>query len=105
MVPCIALDAIWLARLPMTKAVIRTMDVITAFTTDQLPLPVDRFMLAGGSKRGWTTWTTAAMDDRVIAIAPLVIDMINIIPSFEHHWQVYGEWTEEVSKGNTQRFG
>ncbi len=89
-------DAIWLARLPMTKSVMRAMDVITAFTTDQLVKPVDSFMIAGASKRGWTTWTTAAMDDRVIAIAPAVIDLLNVVPSFEHHWRAYGKWADAV---------
>ncbi len=96
-------DAIWLARLPMTKGVIRTMDVVTDFTANQLEQTVDRFVVAGGSKRGWTTWTTAAMDDRVIAIAPLVIDLLNVITSFEHHWQVYGKWADAV--GDYQREG
>jgi PhoPQ-activated pathogenicity-related protein len=62
----------WPARLPMTKAAVRAMDTITAFCagTDGGRVKVDRFMVAGGSKRGWTTWTTAAVDKRVIAITP-----------------------------------
>ncbi|MBW6501684.1 MAG: PhoPQ-activated pathogenicity-related family protein [Bacteroidales bacterium] len=59
------------------------------------------------SKRGWTTWTTAAVDDRVMAIAPMVIDLLNLIPSFKHHWQCYGEWSpaveEYVSEGIMDR--
>jgi len=39
---------------------------------------------------GLTTWTTAAVDKRVIAIVPFVIDMLNIEPSFVHHWEAYG---------------
>lgn len=89
-------DAAWLSRLPMTKSAVKAMDVITAATTDILDQPVENFMVAGGSKRGWTTWTTAATDDRVVAIAPIVIDLLNVIPSFEHHWQVYGFWAPAV---------
>lgn len=88
-------NAIWLARLPMTKAAVRAMDVISEFSYS-IGHKVDEFMVAGGSKRGWTTWTTAAVDDRVVAIAPIVIDMLNVVPSFEHHWRVYGFWAPAV---------
>lgn len=88
-------DAIWLARLPMTKAAVRAMDVISEFSYS-IGHKVDQFVVAGGSKRGWTTWTTAAVDDRVVAIAPIVIDMLNVVPSFEHHWRVYGFWAPAV---------
>jgi PhoPQ-activated pathogenicity-related protein len=57
---------------------------------------VGRFVVAGGSKRGWTTWTTAAVDRRVVAIVPMVIDMLNIEPSFIHHWRAYGAWSDAV---------
>ncbi|MBL9166609.1 MAG: PhoPQ-activated pathogenicity-related family protein [Verrucomicrobiales bacterium] len=91
-------DEKWPARLPMTKAAVRAMDAITAFcaTPEGGSMKVDRYMVAGGSKRGWTTWTTAAVDNRVVAIAPIVIDMLNIVPSFIHHWEVYGFWAPAV---------
>ena len=91
-------DAIWLARLPMTKAAVRAMDTMTAFAAseDGGGTEVNRFVVAGGSKRGWTTWTTAIVDKRVVAIAPIVIDMLNLEPSFVHHWQAYGFWAPAV---------
>ncbi len=98
-------DAIWLARLPMTKAAVRAMDTMTAFAAseDGGQSEVNRFVVAGGSKRGWTTWTTAIVDERVIAIAPIVIDMLNLEPSFIHHWQAYGFWAPAV--GDYEREG
>ena len=57
---------------------------------------IDRFVTAGGSKRGWTTWCTAIADDRVMAIIPIVIDMLNVNPSFQHHWKCYGEWSPAI---------
>jgi PhoPQ-activated pathogenicity-related protein len=85
----------WLARFPMTRAVVRAMDVVQEVTL-KAQKPVRSFFVTGASKRGWTTWTTAAVDDRVIGIAPVVIDLLNIIPSFKHHYQCYGEWSPAV---------
>ena len=55
-----------------------------------------KFVVSGASKRGWTTWTTAAVDKRVVAIIPIVIDLLNVEPSFEHHWQAYGFWAPAI---------
>ena len=57
---------------------------------------VGRFVVSGASKRGWTTWTTAAVDTRVIAIAPAVIDLLNVEPSFIHHFRAYGAYSDAV---------
>jgi PhoPQ-activated pathogenicity-related protein len=57
---------------------------------------VDRFIVSGGSKRGWTTWTTAAVDDRVVAIVPYVIDCLNLPASMDHHYRAYGFWAPAV---------
>lgn len=85
----------WLARFPMTRAVSRAMDVVQAITSKS-SLPVQKFFISGASKRGWTTWTTAAVDNRVIGMAPLVIDLLNLEASFEHHFRVYGDWSPAV---------
>ncbi|SHN15003.1 PhoPQ-activated pathogenicity-related protein [Cyclobacterium lianum] len=88
--------AIWLARFPMTKAVVSAMDAVVAFSKKELDITLEKYVVAGASKRGWTTWTTAAVDDRVVGMAPLVIDMLNLTPSFRHHWQTYGFWAPAV---------
>jgi len=86
-------DSKWPARMAMTKSAIAAMDTIqTVFKSNN----VKNFVVSGASKRGWTTWTTAATDNRVIAIIPLVIDLLNIKPSFEHHWNAYGFWAPAV---------
>jgi len=95
-------DEKWPMRLPMTKAAVRALDTVTAFCASEAggKLKVDRFVVAGGSKRGWTAWTTAAVEaaagKRVIAVVPLVIDLLNIVPSFEHHYRVYGAWSPAI---------
>jgi len=91
-------DRKWPARLPMTKSAVRAMDTVTALcgSADGGNVKVDGFVVAGGSKRGWTTWTTAAVDKRVVAILPFVIDVLNIEPSMLHHYGAYGFWAPSV---------
>lgn len=89
-------DAIWLARLPMTKAAKLAMDAVTSVVKEKYSKDLNSFVVGGASKRGWTTWTTAAVDERVVAIIPVVIDLLNLVPSFEHHWQNYGFWAPAV---------
>ncbi len=91
-------DEKWPARLPMTKSAVRAMDAVTQFaaSADGGGQKVARFVVSGASKRGWTTWTTAAVDKRVIAIVPAVIDMLNVEPSFIHHYRAYGAWSDAV---------
>lgn len=91
-------DEKWPLRLPMTKAAVRAMDAVTAWSAgaEGGRARVARFVVSGGSKRGWTTWTTAAVDPRVVAIAPAVIDLLNVQPSFVHHWRAYGFWAPAV---------
>lgn len=91
-------DEKWPARLPMTKSAVRALDTMTAFCGSEEggKIKVDSFVVAGASKRGWTTWTTAAVDKRVIGIVPIVIDLLNIEPSFKHHFEAYGFWAPAV---------
>lgn len=91
-------DPKWPAQLPMAKSAVRAMDTITDFCGQPVAgkIPIRSFMTAGGSKRGWTTWLTAIVDDRVVAIAPIVIDMLNVQPSFIHHWEAYGAYSSSV---------
>lgn len=91
-------DERWPLRLPMTRSAASAMDAITRFcaTPEGGSNVVERFVVCGGSKRGWTTWSIAAVDKRVEAIIPLVIDLLNIEPSFRHHYEVYGFFAPAV---------
>jgi PhoPQ-activated pathogenicity-related protein len=88
------LDPTWLPRLPMVKSVVRAMDTITELMgRDQAGgLHIRSFVVEGNSKRGWTTWLTAAVDPRVIAIVPVVVDILNIPACLAHHFRSYGFW-------------
>jgi PhoPQ-activated pathogenicity-related protein len=91
-------DTKWLGRLPMTKSAVRAMDAVTEFLGSEAGggVRVSYFVPAGGSKRGWTAWMVAAVDARVRAVIPIVIDLLNLIPSFEHHYAVYGFWAPAI---------
>lgn len=91
-------DETWPLRLPMTKASVRAMDTVTAFlaSPERGAVKIDHFYVAGASKRGWTTWTTPAVDKRVIGISPVVIDVLNLKPSLDHHFRAYGEFSEAL---------
>ena len=49
------------------------MDTITDYIYKKNGNNITEFIVAGASKRGWTTWTTGAVDSRVIAIIPVVM--------------------------------
>jgi PhoPQ-activated pathogenicity-related protein len=89
-------DDQWPLRLPMTKAAVRAMDTVVSYCAGH-KVAVDGFVVAGASKRGWAAWTTAAVDGRVVAVVPLVIDLLNIVPSFQHHLAVYGYYAPAVA--------
>jgi PhoPQ-activated pathogenicity-related protein len=98
-------DERWPARLPMTKAAVRAMDAAIEFLATDAggQTTVENFVVAGASKRGWTTWTTAIVDQRVVAICPLVIDILNTEKSMAHHYQAYGFFAPAV--GDYSRHG
>ena len=98
-------DPTWLARNAMVKSAVRAMDAVTAMMASDTggARKVDKFVVAGGSKRGWTTWLTGAMDDRVVAIVPIVIDVLNADISMRHHFAAYGYWAPAV--GNYVQHG
>jgi len=85
-------DDEWLVRLAMVKSGVRAMDAVQAFLASDTggKLKVEQFVVSGGSKRGWTTWLVGAVDPRVIAIMPTVIDALNSEVITRHHFEAYG---------------
>jgi PhoPQ-activated pathogenicity-related protein len=82
-----------LARMPMCKGSVRAMDAMQEFVKGKVNVDIEHFMIAGQSKRGWTVWLTAAIDDRVIAMAPVVLSCVNMVENFHHYWKSMGGWS------------
>ena len=90
---CTTKDDTWLVRLAMVKSGVRAMwTAIQEFLATEAggKIKVDHFVVAGGSKRGWTTWLVGAVDKRVVAIMPMVIDALNSEVITKHHFEAYG---------------
>jgi PhoPQ-activated pathogenicity-related protein len=89
-------DSTWPLLLPMVKSAVRGMDAVQAGMKKEWDLDVQHFTVTGASKRGWTTWLTGAVDDRVTAIAPMVIDMLNMSPQIALQKESFGELSEQI---------
>jgi PhoPQ-activated pathogenicity-related protein len=85
-------DDTWLVRLPMVKSGVRAMDAVQELMASAAGgrLAINRFVVSGGSKRGWTTWLVGAVDKRVMAIMPTVIDALNSEMITRHHFEAMG---------------
>ncbi len=92
-------DDTWLARLPMVKSGVRALDAIQEFLASDAggKLKIDQFVVSGASKRGWTTWLVGAVDNRVIAIMPTVIDALNSEAITRHHYEAYGFFASSLN--------
>ena len=88
-------DEEWPVLLPMTKAVVRAMDAVQSYLAGRVR--IDDFIVVGGSKRGWTTWLTAAVDRRVKAAAPASIDLLNMGVQFRRHFEAYGFFAPAIA--------
>lgn len=96
-----ATNSDWPLLLPMTRAAVKTMDSVQDYIGQLQPsIKPDSFVVSGGSKRGWTTWLTAAVDDRVKAIIPQVYDNLNIGAEMLHHYSVYGFFAQDIAPYN-----
>lgn len=86
----------WPLLFPMTKSAIRAMDAIQQFSQQFFGKEISYFLISGESKRGWTTWLTAATDSRVKAIAPMVINMLNMPKSIPYHVECFGDYSANI---------
>ncbi len=86
----------WPLLFPMVKSLVKSMDAIQEFTAKEWPKQVDQFVVGGASKRGWTTWLTAASDARVMAITPMVIDILKMPEQLARQVVCFGGPSEQI---------
>lgn len=87
----------WPLLLPMAKSAVKAMDTVQKVLKEKHQQDLQNFVLTGGSKRGWTAWLTAASGDpRVKAIAPVVIDVLNMEVQMKRQMAIYGGYSEQV---------
>ena len=90
-------DESWPLHFPMAKAVLKAMDAVQAMARSEKLPSIDEFLITGASKRGWTTWLDgASRDKRIKAIAPMVIDTLNVVAQIPHQLDAYGQPSEQV---------
>ena len=88
-------DMSWPLLYPMTKSAVRAMDALQAWS-EQQGAKYERFLTTGASKRGWTTWFTAAADSRVCAIMPMVYDNLNLAAQMRHQLELWGKYSPQI---------
>jgi len=89
-------DYSWPLLFPMVKSAVRAMDAVQEYSQKMLDISIDDFLVSGESKRGWTTWLTGASDRRVHAIAPMVIDVLNMSVSLDYQLEVWQEYSIQI---------
>ncbi|WP_276371269.1 PhoPQ-activated protein PqaA family protein [Chryseolinea sp. H1M3-3] len=89
-------DYSWPLLFPMVKSAVRAMDAVQEFAKNTLQHEVKRFVVSGASKRGWTTWLTGASDSRVVAIAPMVIDILNMPVNLDYQVKMWKDYSVQI---------
>jgi PhoPQ-activated pathogenicity-related protein len=100
-------DPEWPLLLPMVKSAVRGMDATIEYADKEWSHKIEKFTVTGASKRGWTTWLTGAVDPRAVALAPMVIDMLNTNKQMKHQvatWGTYSEQIRDYTDRGLQRF-
>ena len=91
-------DMSWPLLFPMAKSAIRSMDAVEQLLKKHRNRDLKGFVIFGASKRGWTTWMSAATQDkRIVAIAPMVINTLNMQPQSEYQMTNWGYYSEQIA--------
>jgi PhoPQ-activated pathogenicity-related protein len=85
-------DRTWPLLFPMVSSVVKGIDVLQE-TLGERNLKV---VLIGASKRGWTTYLSAAVDRRIVGMVPAVFEMISMQKQIALARSRYGQDSEKL---------
>ncbi len=93
-------DETWPLLLPMTKSVTQAMNALQEWSGKNGETKIERFIVSGASKRGWTTDLVAAVDPRVVGIVPIVYDNLNLPQQIAHQTEIWGKTSDMTGAYN-----
>jgi PhoPQ-activated pathogenicity-related protein len=85
-------DKTWPLLIPMVESAKKALDALQEHKPK-----IEKFIVTGGSKRGWTAWLLAATgDQRVAGIAPMVFDSLNMAAQLQNQVTIWGAYSEMI---------
>lgn len=90
-------DPDWPLLFPMARSAVATMEALDGIAGEAWGVRLRGFVVTGASKRGWTTYlVAAAAPQRVLGIAPMVFDILNIPLQIVHQEEFWGELSYKI---------